>query len=76
MARPAIIWRNPGNVRSVRCWTHVNRDSKRSLYLVLESEASGTGSWKGLPTLEIVPGRRIALQQEIRQQRPCSQPGA
>jgi hypothetical protein len=76
MALPAIVWRNPMCARRVRCWTHVKRNAQRSLYLVLESPASAPRAWDGLPTLEIIQGRRFARPQETGDQRTCSQPGA
>jgi len=58
MASPSIVWRNPKPVKRVRTWTPVRRGEQRSLYLVLESQAGGPASWEGLPTLEIVRGRK------------------
>lgn len=57
MASPRIVWRNPKPIQRVRTWTHVRRDERRTLYLVLESRACGPSSWEGLPTLEIIRGR-------------------
>ena len=60
MAGPIIIWRNARPVKRVRTWTPVRRGEQRSLYLVLESGSSTTPSWAGLPTLEVIRGRRAA----------------
>lgn len=57
MAAPRIVWRNPNSVKRTRAWTHVRRDERRALYLVLESTARGPVSWEGLPMLEVVRGR-------------------
>jgi len=56
MARPIIVWRNPNSIKRVRAWTHVRRDARRTLYLILESRACGPTSWEGLPTLEVIQG--------------------
>ena len=55
---PRIVWRNPKIGKRLRAWTHVRRGERRSLYLVLESSTCGPASWEGLPTLEIVRGRK------------------
>ncbi len=57
MASPTIVWRNPKPIKRVRTWTHVRRDERRTLYLVLESAACGPASWEGLPTLEVIRSR-------------------
>jgi len=57
MTLPTIVWRNPKSVKRIRTWTHVRRDDRRTLYLMLESRAAGPTSWEGLPTLEVVQGR-------------------
>jgi hypothetical protein len=56
MASLAIVWRNPNASKTVRCWAHVKRDPKRSLYIVMESAAAAPGGWQGLPALEVVRG--------------------
>jgi len=55
---PRIVRRNPKIGKRVRAWTQVRRGEKRSLYLILESSSCGPASWEGLPTLEIVRGRK------------------
>jgi hypothetical protein len=56
MASLAIVWRNPNVSKTVRCWAHVKRDPKKSLYIVMESSATASGGWQGLPALEVVHG--------------------
>jgi hypothetical protein len=57
MASLQVVWRNPNRARAVRCWAHVRRDSKKSLYIVMESAAAAPGGWQGLPALEVIRGR-------------------
>lgn len=63
MASLAIVWRNPNVSKTVRCWAHVKRDPKRSLYIVMESAAAAPGGWQGLPALEVVRGYTAAVPQ-------------
>ena len=68
MARLSIVWRNAGNRKTVRCWTQVRRDLRRSLYLILESGATGPSAWRRLPTLEIVRTNRSSKRSGERPQ--------
>ena len=76
MATPTIVWRNPKPIHRVRTWTHVRRDERRTLYLVLESRACGPSSWEGLPTLEIIRTRGTARLSNAKPNWTRIKPGA
>ncbi len=66
MAVLEVVWRNPNRVQPVRCWAHIKRGTKKSVYLVLESAAAAPGDWKDLPALEILHGRALGSQRKTR----------
>jgi hypothetical protein len=74
MARLAVVWRNPNASKTVRCWAHVKRDHKKSLYIVMESAAAAPGGWQGLPALEVVCGRS-AVDPKLASQAAPRKPG-
>jgi hypothetical protein len=70
MASLSIVWRNPNASKTVRCWAHVKRDPKKSLYIVMESSAAAAGGWQGLPALEVVRGCPAPAPQAVSKAAP------
>jgi hypothetical protein len=56
-------------MRRRRVWSHVKRESGRSLYVVVESVSAQQYEWQGLPNLEIIRGGATATARHARENR-------
>ncbi|MFY9675255.1 MAG: hypothetical protein WCB53_22410 [Terriglobales bacterium] len=61
MASPAIIWRNPKDVRRRRLWNQARTNASGRIYIVVRSGYGEQAEWEGLPNLEVIDGGPTAL---------------